>query len=143
MREMTAAEWTDFVRTGTRTGKLAIVLPSGRPSVTPVWFIHEDDGVFRFNTMGDSPKALALRADPRASLLVDLEEPPYAFVRVDATAHIVDDDPELLLRTATEIGGRYMGADRAEEFGRRNAVAGEVVVELTPTNIVALDDLSG
>jgi nitroimidazol reductase NimA-like FMN-containing flavoprotein (pyridoxamine 5'-phosphate oxidase superfamily) len=29
---------------------------------------------------------------------------------------------EELLRFATAIGGRYMGADRAEEFGRRKAV---------------------
>ena len=143
MREMTEREWTEFVRAGTRTGKLGLVLPSGRPSVTPVWFIHEDDGVFRFNTMGDSPKARAMRSEPRVSLLVDLEEPPYAFVRVEGVVELVDDDPELLLRTATEIGGRYMGADRAEEFGRRNASEGEVVVELRPTRVVGVDDVSG
>lgn len=143
MREMSEAEWIAFVRAGTRTGKLAIVLPSGRPTVTAVWFLYEDDGVVRFNTMGTSAKARALRADPRASLLVDLEEPPYAFVRIDGTVRLVDDDPELLLRTATEIGGRYMGADRAEEYGRRNAVEGEVVVELSPTKVVAFDDVSG
>ena len=99
--------------------------------------------MIRFNTFGTSPKARAMAAEPRVSLLVDLEEPPYAFVRIDATAHIVDDDPELLRRTATEIGGRYMGAERAEEFGERNSVEGEVVVELTPVRVVALDDVSG
>lgn len=143
MRAMTDDEWIRFLRTGTRTGKLALVLPSGRPSVTPVWFVYEDDGVVRFNTMGDSPKARAMRAEPRVSLLVDLEEPPYAFVRIDADARLVDDDPALLLRTATEIGGRYMGADRAEEYGRRNAADGEVVVELRPSKVVAFDDVSG
>ncbi len=143
MREMTESEWVEFVRAGTRTGKLGVVLPSGKPSVTPVWFVYEDDGVFRFNTWGTSPKAKAIAAEPRVSLLIDLEEPPFAFVRVEATASIVDDDPDLLLRTATEIGGRYMGADRAEEFGRRNAVDGEVVVELRPSKVVALDDVAG
>ena len=140
---MAEAEWAQFVNAGTRTGKLAVVLPSGRPAVTPIWFVYEDDGVFRFNTWGTSPKAKAMRAEPRVSLLVDLEEPPYAFVRVEATARIVDDDPALTRRVATAAGGRYMGADRAEEFGARNGVEGEVVVELTPTRVVALDDVSG
>ena len=38
---------------------------------------------------------------------------------------------------ATKIGARYMGEDRAEEFGRRNAVAGELLVRLTPDRVVA------
>jgi hypothetical protein len=42
-----------------------------------------------------------------------------------------------LVRWATRIGGRYMGADRAEEFGRRNGVPPELVVRVTPTRIVA------
>jgi hypothetical protein len=28
-----------------------------------------------------------------------------------------------------------MGADRAEEFGRRNGVPGELVVRITPTKV--------
>ncbi len=143
MREMTEAEWKAFLNAGTRTGKLALVLPSGRPTVTPVWFTYDDDDVIRMNTWGASAKAKALALDPRASLLVDLEEPPYAFVRIDAEARIVDDDLELCRRVATKVGGRYMGADRAEEYGERNSTEGEVVVELHPTRVVALDDVSG
>ena len=142
MRDMTEAEWSAFIREGTRTGKLAVVLPSGRPAVTPVWFLYEDDGKIRFNTWGTSPKARAMRAEPRVSLLVDMEEPPYAFVRIEATARLVDDDAALIRRVATEAGGRYMGADRAEEYGARNGVEGEVVVELTLVKVTAIDDLS-
>jgi hypothetical protein len=47
-----------------------------------------------------------------------------------------------LLRWATRIGGRYMGADRAEEFGRRNGVPPELVVRVTPTRIVAKVDVA-
>ena len=32
-----------------------------------------------------------------------------------------------------------MGADRAEEYGERNGVPGELLVRLTPTRIVARD----
>jgi hypothetical protein len=30
-----------------------------------------------------------------------------------------------------------MGADRAEEYGRRNGVAGELVVRLRPTRVIS------
>jgi hypothetical protein len=42
-----------------------------------------------------------------------------------------------MLGWATRIGGRYMGADRAEAFGRRNAVEGELLVRLTPDRVLA------
>jgi hypothetical protein len=35
-----------------------------------------------------------------------------------------------------------MGEDRAEEFGRRNGVPGELLVRLRPTHIVAVADLA-
>ncbi len=143
MKTMDRDEWTAFLNHGTRTGKLALVLPSGRPTVVPVWFVYEPDGKLRFNTAAASAKVRALKADPRVCLLVDLEEPPYAFVKVDATAAVVADDPALTKRVATAAGGRYMGPDRAEEFGERNGRSDEVVVELTPTKITAVDDVSG
>ena len=41
-------------------------------------------------------------------------------------------EAEDLLYWATRIAGRYMGADRAEEYGRRNSVPGELLVRVTP-----------
>jgi hypothetical protein len=38
---------------------------------------------------------------------------------------------------ATRIGGRYMGAELAEAYGRRNAVPGELLVRVTLEKIVA------
>jgi PPOX class probable F420-dependent enzyme len=134
-------EWRAFLRKGTRTGKLTVNLPSGRPTVTPVWFVYEEDGVLRINTGASSAKARALSADPRACLIVDLECPPYAYVRVDATAAIVD-NPELTLRVATAVGRRYMGEELAEAFGERNSSTGQVTVEFTPTRVTAIHDIS-
>jgi hypothetical protein len=48
-----------------------------------------------------------------------------------------------LLRFATKIGGRYMGPERAEEFGRRNAIPGELLVRVTPERIIAETDVAG
>jgi len=126
---------------GTRTGKLAWVSQTGAPHVAPVWFILDGDDII-FNTHEDSGKAKALKREGRASLVVDQEEPPYAFVKVDATVSF-EDDLDRVKAVATEIGGRYMGADRAEEFGARNGVPGELIVRLTPAKVTALDDLSG
>ena len=45
-----------FLTEGTRTGKLSFLSPSGRPLVTPVWFVVEDDALV-FNTSKDTARA--------------------------------------------------------------------------------------
>jgi hypothetical protein len=35
-----------------------------------------------------------------------------------------------------------MGADKAQEFGRRNAVPGELVVRLHPTKVIAFGGIA-
>ena len=140
MREMTPDETVDFLMTGTRTGKIAWVGKDGRPHVAPIWFVLDGDDVI-FNTHEDSGKAKALQREGQASMVVDLEAPPYAFVKIDG-AVTFEDDLERVRSVATQIGSRYMGADRAEEFGQRNGVPGELVVRLSPTRITALADVS-
>ncbi|MGH3212674.1 MAG: PPOX class F420-dependent oxidoreductase [Trebonia sp.] len=141
MTSVTDPKISAFLRAGTRTGKLAYTSADGRPLVVPVWFIVED-GTLVFNTGKDTAKGRALARDPRATLCVDLEEPPYGFVQVQGTAEL-SQDPAELLRTASAIGARYMGEDRAEEFGQRNAVPGELVVRLRPTKVIALFNMTG
>jgi PPOX class probable F420-dependent enzyme len=130
-----------FLGAGTRTGKLAYAGADGRPLVAPVWFIVED-GTLIFNTGKDTAKGRALARDPRATLCVDLEEPPYAFVQVQGDAEL-SEDPGELVRTATAIAARYMGQDRAAEFGERNGVPGELVVRLRPTKVNVAFDMTG
>jgi PPOX class probable F420-dependent enzyme len=131
----------DFLSHGTRTGKLGFLAASGRPLVAPVWFVIDGGGLV-FNTNKDTAKGRALARDPRVSLCVDLEEPPYAFVQVQGEAELSEDRAELV-RTATAIAARYMGADRAGEFGQRNAVPGELVVRLRPAKVLANFDITG
>jgi PPOX class probable F420-dependent enzyme len=135
VREMEAEEWREFVSAGTRTAKLATVRADGRPHVAPVWFVLDDD-TFVFTTGEDTVKGKALRRDGRVALVVDDETPPFAYVLVEGTVEIGEDLDEMM-RYATRIGGRYMGAEVAEQFGRRNAVPGELLVRVHPTRIVA------
>lgn len=129
-----------FLSEGTRTAKVGYLAADGRPLVAPVWFVV-DDGQIVFNTGRDTAKGRALVRDPRITVCVDDERPPFSFVQIQGTATL-GEDPAELLSTATRIGGRYMGADRAEEFGRRNGVPGELIVRLAPTKAIAAFNLA-
>jgi PPOX class probable F420-dependent enzyme len=133
---MAPEEWRAFLREGTRTGKLATVRRDGRPHVVPIWFVLGDEDRLVLTTGADTVKGRNLRRDPRVCLCVDDERPPFAFVMVEGEASL-SEDPDELLRWATAIGGRYMGAEAAEAFGRRNAVPGELLVVIRPVRVVA------
>ena len=124
-----------FLSEGTRTGMLGFLASDGRPLVAPVWFIV-DSGQLVFNTSAKSAKGVALSRDPRVVICVDDPHPPFSFVQVQGIATTYDAAGDLL-NIATRIAGRYMGADRADEFGRRNAVPGELVVRVQPTKVNA------
>jgi PPOX class probable F420-dependent enzyme len=124
-----------FLSEGTRTGMLGFLASDGRPLVAPVWFIV-DNGQLVFNTDAKSAKGRALRRDPRVVICVDDPHPPFSFVQVQGIATTYDGAGDLL-EIATRIGGRYMGADRAEQFGQRNAAPGELVVRVQPTKVNA------
>jgi len=135
MRAMTPDERRAFLLEGSRTAKLATVRRDGRPHVVPVWFDLDGDDVM-LTTGAKTVKGRAIRRDGRVCLCVDDETPPFAFVTIEGEA-IVEQSPGELLRWATRIGGRYMGSERAEEYGRRNAVEGELLVRVRPARVVA------
>ncbi len=129
-----------FLSAGTRTGMLGYVATDGRPLVAPVWFVVEA-GQLVFNTGRETSKGLALARDSRVAICVDDPHPPYSFVQVQGVA-TVSDDAQDVLDVATRTGARYMGADRADEFGHRNAVPGELVVRVRPTKVITGFDIS-
>ena len=142
MPEMTHDEALAFIAaTPARTAKVATVLEDGSPHVAPVWVALDGDDIM-FNTGVATLKGRSLIRDPRVSMCFDDETPPFAFVVVKGAARLTE-DPDELLHWATIIGGRYMGAGRAEDYGRRNGVPGELLVRVTPAKIVAVRDLAG
>lgn len=134
-RPMGDQERRRFMEAGTRTGMLATLRRDGSPHVTPVWFVLDGDDVV-FMTGAATLKGRNLRRDPRASLAVDEPAPPYSFVRVDGEAAL-SDDVAAMLPWSVAIAARYMGPARADEYGRRNAVPGELLVRLRPRRIVS------
>lgn len=124
-----------------RTGKLATVRADGRPHVAPVWYALDDDGALVFNTGAGTVKGRNLLRDGRAAICVDDERPPFSFVTVEGEAEIVR-DLDLVRLWAARIGARYMGEERAEEYGARNGVPGELLVRLRPLTVHSAFDVS-
>jgi PPOX class probable F420-dependent enzyme len=129
-----------FLSAGTRTGMLGFVAADGRPLVAPIWFVVDGDYLV-FNTGESTAKARAITRDSRVVICVDDPRPPYSFVQIQGIAEL-SDDVEDVRTVATRAGGRYMGPERAEEYGRRNGVPGELVVRVTPTKVIKGFDLA-
>lgn len=124
-----------------RTGALATVRDDGRPHVVPVWFVlDESDGSLVFNTGKTSVKGRNLARQGRAAICVEIPDPPYTFAMIEGRVEL-SEDPGELLTWATRIGARYMGAERGEEFGRRNGVPGGYVVRVRRDKVTGLADL--
>jgi PPOX class probable F420-dependent enzyme len=134
-QKMTDEEWRAFVSHGTRTGKLSTARADGSPHVTPIWFLLDGDDVV-FNTGKESVKGRNLARDGRVALCVDDDRPPYGFVVLQGRAEL-SEDPEEVRHWATRLGARYMGEDRAEEFGARNGVPGELLVRVRVERVTA------
>ncbi|MDJ0767819.1 MAG: PPOX class F420-dependent oxidoreductase [Ilumatobacter sp.] len=141
--------WQDFVTADPpRTAKLAVTRKDGSPHVAPVWVDLErstgpqGEDVVVFMTSADTVKGKSIVRDGRVALCWDDERPTFSFVTVTGRA-TTSTDPDDLLAVATRIGGRYMGADQAEAYGRRNAVEPEMVIRVVPDRVVAKVDVAG
>ena len=136
MPEMTESEWREFLSAGTRTGKVATTGRDGRPHVVPIWFVLDGHDLV-FMTGAKTAKGRALERTGWASLCVDDQRPPYSFVTVSGPVTISVDLQEML-PFSIRIAARYMGEDLAEQFGRRNAVDGELLVRLRAERVLAI-----
>jgi hypothetical protein len=139
---MTADEIDRFLKgPPARPAVLATVRPDGRPHLAPVWFDVDDDGSIVWNTGVSTVKGRNLARTGRAAICVDDDRPPYSFVTIEGPVTIHDDLEEV--RTwAARLGGRYMGADRAEQYGARNGVPGELLIRLHPEKVTSAVDLA-
>ena len=130
-----------FLREGSRPATFASIRPDGRPHAVPTWYAVEGDDIV-FTTWHKTVKAANLRHDPHVSVVVQDPEPPYDYVAIEGEAELID-DLAMCRRISTMLGAKYMGADRAEEFGRRNGVEGELVVRVRPSRIHGFSKVAG
>ncbi|MDR6975108.1 PPOX class probable F420-dependent enzyme [Streptomyces sp. 3330] len=134
-QKMTDDEWRAFVSYGTRTAKLSTVRADGSPHVAPIWFLLDGDEVV-FNTGKATVKGRNLVRDGRVALCVDDDRPPFGYVVLRGRARI-SEEPADVRHWAARIAARYMGEERAEEFGARNGVPGELLVRVAVDKVLA------
>ena len=118
---MSKDEIRSFLFQGTFTGKLGTINKNGTPHVVPIWFTLDDEDNIIFNTGGKSIKAQNILHDNRVRIYVDDQTPLYSFVTIDVIADIISDKPTEIFTWAKIIAARYMGNDKAEEYGKRNS----------------------
>src|SRR5689334_16395935 len=130
-----------FLRSGDMTATFASVRADGRPHAVPTWYAVDGDEIV-FTTWHTTVKAANIRARPAVSVVVQDPAPPYSYVSIEGEARLID-DLAVCRQVSTRLGAKYMGPDRAEEFGKRNGVAGELVVRVRPTKIFGEANVAG
>jgi PPOX class probable F420-dependent enzyme len=133
--------WSFLEALPARPAVLATTRMDGSPHAAPIWYAVDGRSIV-FNTGDQTVKGRNLRHDARVSLVVDDDRPPFSFAVVTGRAAL-SEDPEEVRHWATVIGGRYMGEERAEEFGARNGVTGELLVRVRPDRLSGVCDLAG
>lgn len=130
MSELTmSAQEREAFLAAPHVGLLAVARPDGPPLMTPLWYRYEPGGAVEFTTEGDSEKARLLRASGIASLCVQREEMPPAYVTVDGPVEIGDADRDLRI----DIASRYLGPEGGVTYVDNAPVADDIVVRLTPS----------
>ena len=127
----------DFVRRNHR-GVLATLKRDGRPQLSNVLYLLDDDGEVKISVTRDRAKTRNVRRDPRVALTV-IGDDFYEYVVVEGTAHIVEDDPVPLLRHV------YRGVTGAEHpdwqvFDEAMVRDGRVVLAITIDRLYPLAD---
>jgi len=140
---MTKDEIRNFLLKGTFTGKLGTINKDGTPHVVPIWYTLDDADNILFNTDDNSVKAKNIQRDNRVRLCVDDQVPLFSFVTVDGIAEIVSKEAKEVFKWAKIIAARYMGNDKAEEYGRRNSSEGELLIKIKPTKVIGQKDIAG
>jgi PPOX class probable F420-dependent enzyme len=138
--EMTFEARRAFLTEGTRTAVLATTRHDGTPHAVPIAFVLDDDDVL-FLTNAESVKGRDLLRDPRVTLLVDDESPPFAFVMIEGTA-VASRDVGNLEQVARRISQRYDASEGMEDFVRFAREELGMLVRVAPDRIVALERVS-
>jgi PPOX class probable F420-dependent enzyme len=135
--EMTLDARRAFLTEGTRTAVLATIRDDGRPHAVPIAFVLDDDDIL-FLTNAETVKGRDLLRDPRVTLVVDDEVPPFAFVMIEGTA-ITSRGVGNVEQLARRISQRYDAGEGMDEFVRFAREELGMLVRVAASRIVALE----
>mgnify|MGYP001472008696 CR=1 FL=1 len=145
MQQRQAIALTEEERRNYIAAAMTVILVSigrdGYPHAVPMWFTVEADGCFYMTTYGRSQKAVNLRRNPKAALLVEsgvrYEELKGVLIR--GTAEVIDDF-ELCVRILTRIHAKHhagLAGDIAEVM--RAQARKRVTLKVTPERVASWD----
>lgn len=130
-------EWERFLR-GRRVAVLGTIGRDGAPVLTPIWYLYED-GRLLMRTGKQSVKVRNIQGDPRVTVCVQDERPPYASVTIHGRAAIEPGRAGL----AGDIARRYLGAVAGAAYLREAAEnvqqSEEVTLAVTPERVLTQD----
>lgn len=130
-------QWERFLQ-GRRVAVLGTIGEDGTPVLTPIWYLYWD-GRLLMRTAKESVKARNIRRDPRVTVCVQDERPPYASVTIHGRATIEPEIPGL----DGDIAHRYLGKMAGDAYLRVAAEnvqqGGEVTLAVTPERVLTQD----
>lgn len=130
-RDLPIADLTDFLALPL-VAVLATYRPDGSVLLSPVWHSWRDGG-FDVTSFPTDVKVRHLRDDPRASLVVYDQQPPYRGVEIRTTAVMSEAGPEVI----REMAVRYLGKEDGEPYAA--SVGDLTLIRLEPGHIRAWD----
>ena len=117
MPKLTDAERDEFLAERGVLMRIAVAREDGRPLVTPIWFIYEDDAIY-FTPRDKSEWFACLRRDPRVALCIDEAALPYRKVLLEGDAELVYDvgNDDAWRDQYRRIAKRYVDDEGAEAY---------------------------
>jgi PPOX class probable F420-dependent enzyme len=112
---------------------LATYRRDGGVLLSPVWHEWREDG-FDVVTRSRDVKAMHLRRDPRASIVVCEHSPPYRGLELRGTVRLVTTAVD---EATLRIASRYLGPEAGAAYAERGA--DDLVVRLEPGDLRAWD----
>lgn len=112
---------------------LATYRRDGTVLLSPVWHEWRDNG-FNVVTRPRDVKAAHLRRDPRASIVVCDDGPPYRGLELRASARLSRPEDRLIVR---RIATRYLGPKAGEQYAE--TAGDDLLIRLEPGELRAWD----
>ena len=112
---------------------LATYRRDGTVLLSPVWHEWRENG-FGVVTRSRDVKAMHLRRDPRASIVVCEHSPPYRGVELRGNARLVTTEVD---DATVRIASRYLGPEAGAAYAER--AEDDLVVRLEPGDLRAWD----
>jgi PPOX class probable F420-dependent enzyme len=116
-----------------RVAVLATYRRDGTVLLSPVWHEWRDTG-FNVVTGARDVKARHLRRDPRASIVVCDDGPPYRGLELRASARLSTPEDQSILR---RIATRYLGPEAGERYAETSGDG--LLIRLEPGEVRAWD----